>query len=96
MKVIFISGPYRGDSIDDNIDHASDIAQRLWKTGWAVICPHMNSMHFEEDSRFLSGYLEILSRCDAIYMLRGWAQSEGAREELRVAKANGLQVMYEL
>ena len=77
MKVIFISGPYRGDSIDDNIDHASDIAQRLWKAGWAVICPHMNSMHFEEDNRFLV----MLSICSEDGMAQRVPTQSGKKQE---------------
>jgi len=39
--------------------------------------------------------LEILSRCDAIFMLKGWKQSRGAKREYARAKELGLEIMYE-
>lgn len=88
MKVVFISGPYRGD-IDRNIAIARDHAERLWKKGYAVFCPHLNSAHMDgicPDQAFLDGDLEILHRCDYIYVLPGWETSEGAKKEAEEAK----------
>lgn len=39
--------------------------------------------------------MEILSRCDAIYMLRGYKYSKGSKAELREAKRLGLEIYYE-
>jgi hypothetical protein len=39
--------------------------------------------------------LEELIQCDAVYMLRGWESSEGARLEHRVAQALGLKVFLQ-
>ena len=36
-----------------------------------------------------------LSNCDAIFMMRGWENSEGARKELRHALENGKKVLLE-
>jgi hypothetical protein len=44
---------------------------------------------------FIDGDLEILSRCDAIYMLRGHEKSDGAKGELDLAKRLGLEILYE-
>ena len=44
---------------------------------------------------FMRYDLLALLRCDAIYMLRGWELSHGARLELNVAAAVGLSVMME-
>ena len=39
--------------------------------------------------------LAALRTCDAIYLLRGWEQSRGARKELAEAIAHGLQIISE-
>lgn len=39
--------------------------------------------------------LAAVRSCDAIYMLKGWESSRGARKELAEALAHGLQVMQE-
>ena len=39
--------------------------------------------------------LAAVRSCDAIYLLRGWESSRGARKELAEAIAHGLQVMQE-
>lgn len=92
MKVIFISGPYRAKTtaeIDNNIQRARQVAMKLWKEGWIAYCPHMNTAHFDglcPDNVWLEGNLEILRRCDAIYMMDGWMDSEGSIAEYNLAK----------
>lgn len=39
--------------------------------------------------------LAAVRSCDAIYLLRGWENSRGAKKELAEAFAHGLQVMQE-
>lgn len=39
--------------------------------------------------------LAAVRSCDAIYLLRGWEQSRGAKRELAEALAHGLKVMQE-
>lgn len=39
--------------------------------------------------------LAAVRSCDAIYLLRGWEKSRGAKKELAEALAHGLQVMQE-
>jgi len=101
LRVIYVSGPYSNkdwEGISVNILKARDVAIKLWKEGWAVICPHCNTAHFDthikDRSVFIRGDLEILRRCDAIFMLKGYKQSFGARCELRLAKCLGLEVIY--
>ena len=100
MKVIFVSGKYRDTTeylVFENILHARRVAFRLWQEGWAVICPHTNTILMTHDQPlvFIRGDLEILKRCDAIYLLNNWQNSEGARGELKSAKELGLEIYYE-
>lgn len=39
--------------------------------------------------------LAAVRSCDAIYLLRGWENSRGAKKELAEALAHGLQIMQE-
>lgn len=43
----------------------------------------------------MSADLAAVRSCDAIYLLRGWETSRGAKKELAEAIANGLKVMQE-
>lgn len=103
MKVIYVSGKYTADSewgLVQNIRLAEDAALKLWGKGWAVICPHKNTAHFGGcnsgwDNIWLNGDLEILRRCDAIYMLKDWECSYGACEEFKLAKKLGLEILFE-
>ena len=39
--------------------------------------------------------LRAVATCDAIYLLRGWEKSVGARRELALALQLGLEVMFQ-
>lgn len=102
MKVVYISGAYRSkdgaDGIFENIYKARKAALRWWKEGYAVICPHMNTAFMDgacHDTVWLEGDLELVKRCDSIYMLTGWKQSEGAIQEHDTAIDYGLTVIYQ-
>lgn len=102
MEVIFVSGAYRAPTvkgIKDNIAHARREAIKLWQQGYAVITPHLNTAHFDgkcPDHVWLEGDLEILQRCDAIYMLSKWQNSEGARAEHDMALLRCMEIQYEI
>jgi len=104
MKLIFVSGKYQGKTINEtfeNIIKARAAAYKLWQQGYAVICPHMNSAFMDGESMgatcqmFYDGDIEILGRCDAIYMLKDWKESTGARAEYQQAIELRLEVLFE-
>jgi len=101
MKLLFISGPYRAATTWDismNIVAARRAAIKMWQAGYAVICPHSNTSHFDgicPDETWLDGDLEMLRRCDVIYMMAKWQESEGARVEHDLAIELGIVVIYE-
>jgi len=107
MKVIYVAGKYSGKSyseISDNIAKAEQAAIQLWRLGWAVICPHKNSAHFEIYEKvagityntWLNGDLELLSRSDAILLLDGWKDSNGAVKEKLKAVELGIPLFYQM
>lgn len=99
--IVFVSGPYRARTIFGralNIYRAWKASKQFWCAGHVPIVPHCNSAFQDgtaDDAVFLKGDLEILRRCDAIYLLPNWKKSQGAKEEYRVAKELGLVVMNE-
>ena len=108
-KVIFLSGPYsefnddsdRKHTVGENIDIARKYAIVLWEMGFTVYCPHLNTAHFEKDCEceygdYIDGNLEILSRCDAIFMLPFWSHSRGAQIELNHTDRRGMRIFHNL
>ena len=98
MKLVFVSGKYRGD-VDANIAHAKKAAIRLWQAGYVVLCPHLNSALFDglcPDEVWLAGDIEMMKRCDIIFMLSNWRDSEGAKAELEIAAKLGMGIMFEV
>jgi len=97
MRVIFVSGPYRGN-VEPNIIKARRVAVMLWQQGWAVFCPHTNTANFDgecPDDVWLKGDIEILKRCDAIYMMSTWRESKGSQEEYRIARELGKEIIFQ-
>ena len=104
-RVAFLSGPYRATAEKTVLDHirqAEQYAIALWREGYAVICPHLNTAHFDglcPDSMWLEGDLEILSRLrttDLIFMIPGWERSEGSKAEKKRAEELGIPIFYSL
>jgi hypothetical protein len=101
MQVVMVSGAYRGESKKDisrNIKVARKAAKSLWQQGYAVVCPHSNSAHFDgvcSDEVWLSGYLEILKRCDGIFVLSNWRESKGTINEIKLAEELNKFILYE-
>jgi hypothetical protein len=102
MKVLYIAGKFHSEEeggTQRNIARASKVALECWRKGWAVICPHKNTAGFQyatdvPDENWYAGYLEILSRCDAILMMNGWEESIGAIMECDFAHSHGLLDIY--
>lgn len=86
---VFICGPFRGNE-EANKEVAEQAAADVWRSGHIALCPHLNSPRRElidglPESLFLSGYLTLLRGCDAMLLLPGWHESEGARAEFSYA-----------
>ena len=102
MEVVYIAGPYRDtatSTVCENIQEARHYAVKFWRLGYAVICPHLNTAHMENeipgDTIFLSGDMELLRRSDIVVMMPEWIRSQGATEEHRLAVNLGKKVIYE-
>lgn len=100
-KICYIAGPYRAygtRTVSSNIAVASAYAEKYWKLGYAVICPHMNSAHFDgivDDAEFLAAGLEMVRRSDVVVAMHNWAESDGARREIELADELEIRVIYD-
>jgi len=101
-KILYIAGPYRGPRIIDvkrNIRRADEAMETAWTAGWLPVCPHLNSAFIDglvPDSEILPAYIDLMKRCDAVWFLPGWSDSEGCQAEYRVAIRCGLRIIKSL
>lgn len=97
--LVYLAGKYTQGNIEENIAVARKAAIDLWEKGYFVICPHLNTAHFEVDCKasyedYMAGDLEMVKRVDAIVMLPNWVDSPGAKRELRHAARNGVPIYF--
>ena len=98
---IYIAGPMRGLP-DFNYPKFNQYAQAHRMAGWFVVNPveigadYGTPDQINADPALLAAVmaaeLHALETCDAIYLLDGWQNSEGARKELAAAIAYGLKI----
>ena len=104
---VYISGPYSPrdevdvyayTQIDANINSARQWAARLAMDEIPFFCPHLNSAHLEAVVPFvprrfwLDLDMRILSHAAVLFLLPGWRDSVGAREELTYAQEVGMPI----
>jgi len=100
-KLLYVAGPYAGD-IEKNIKNAEKISIKLIKNGFHVLTPHKNLSGYEkyEDNNltvqtWLKMDIDLLSRCDAIYVLKNYELSLGTLGEIEYAKKHNMLIIYE-
>lgn len=97
--LLYVAGKYTGD-VDTNIDTARYVAETLWQLGHAVICPHLNTAHFEDTipdvswETYLAGDFNMISRCDGLVMVPNWKESKGAKMEHEYALSLDIPIWY--
>jgi len=93
MKRLYLSGPMTGlPQANFPAFHAE--AARLRDLGYEVVSPaEINADPSGGWHACMRNDLKALLDCDAICLLDGWEQSQGAHLELHVAHRVGLQVL---
>lgn len=100
MKRIYISGAISGH--DDYMERFGGAEKKLKKDGWTVYNPAKVGRAIKEAVPEAPSYddymaidIRLLQKCDAIYMLKGYEYSNGARREYAEAVKLGMKIMYE-
>lgn len=104
MASIYIAGPMRGIE-NNNVEAFTRAEERLRSRGFQVFNPVRigrgiatdEEINSDEDLLRIVMCVErsVAQRCDAIYLLRGWEHSEGAKHELSAAIRKGCDVLLE-
>jgi hypothetical protein len=104
---IYIAGPMKGKPNENRKAFSDAKAYMLANNNTGpkleVINPHDLTMNLDthymgEDEAYQTCMridIKCLVTCDAIYMLKGWEHSKGARLEHEIAKAIGLCICYQ-
>ncbi|MCK5016070.1 MAG: DUF4406 domain-containing protein [Candidatus Peribacteraceae bacterium] len=101
MKIAYVVGPLRNESSKKqrhNIKEAREVALKLWKAGFAVICPHLNSGKFDglvDDKQLLAGSRLIMQQCELVVTFGDWGCSNGSVDELALAGAIGIPIYHD-
>lgn len=102
MKVVYIAGKFRGPTswhVEKNVRRAEEAALSVAEAGAMPLCPHTMTRHFHgllNDQFWLDGTMELLRRCDAVFLARGWEGSVGTALELGEARDLGKPVFVEI
>ena len=94
---IYISGKISGLPIKNVIEKFKWHAGFLEMKGYEPVNP-IDVSPFDETkdwSDYMVDDIAALLKCEAIYMLKDWGQSRGARIEYQIAKELGLQILFE-
>ena len=100
-KLLYVAGPYSGN-INKNIARAEEVSIGLIRNGFHVYTPHKNMAGYEQYEgdgvdyeTWLNMDLDILSRCDAMFVMLNSDKSPGVQRELAFARKKAIPVIHE-
>lgn len=103
MKLVYVAGKFRGPTpleIHMNVCQAERAGAVVAALGFMPVIPHKNTENFHAslglpDSFWLEGTLEMLRRCDAVYVFEPnhVINSQGTRGEADEALRLGIPVL---
>lgn len=98
MKLIYLAGPYRGD-VESNIARAQYAASRVCEISPDIfpVVPHSMSAGFDgmqSDAFYLSATLEVMRRCDGVFVFADPTRSIGTMAEIEEAHRLSKPVFY--
>lgn len=98
--VIYLAGALRGKNKREkkrNMRRAKWWAERLWRMGFAVYSPHLNSGWLdtpETDPHVIPANIQLMLMCDITVVMPNWENSTGTKEEINQCRINMQPVVY--
>ncbi|MBU3957556.1 MAG: DUF4406 domain-containing protein [Nanoarchaeota archaeon] len=100
--LLYVAGAYSGN-VKENIEKAEAVSINLIRNGFHVITPHKNTAGYEKyegDGKikyetWLEMDLNLLSRCDALFVMANSDGSNGVKKEIEFALKRGMPIIYE-
>lgn len=96
MKKIYISGPISGYTMPERIAAFAKVKNDLEGRGFLCVSPLENGLPGNASTHeHMRRDIELLTGCDAIFMMERWCHSAGCKLELDIAVACGMDVVFE-
>lgn len=106
MKKAMLSQPMNGKTDEEIVETRKRAVEALEKMGCEVVNTYFTDEWYSNENMkkrgveniplcFLAKSLENMSLCHVAYFCRGWEDARGCRIEHEVAKAYGMEIMYE-
>ncbi len=106
MKKVMFSQPMAGLSDQQIVETRDKAVKFLEEQGFAIVNTLFTHEWYSKDNMegrgvvqvplcFLAKSLESMSLCHAVYFAKGWENARGCKIEHDVAKAYGLEIIYE-
>lgn len=96
MKKIYISGKITGLDYETALSIFNEAEEFLKLAGYEVVNPMtIEHNHDKTWESYMKVDLIEMLKCDAVYMLKGWYTSKGARMEFDIAEKLGIQILFE-
>lgn len=95
-KKIYISGPITGT--DDYSERFYNAHEKLVEAGYKVVNPAMVNASLPENTtheEYMKMSITMMSLCDAIYLMRGYENSEGCAIEFSEAIKRHMTIIFE-
>ena len=100
-RTIMISQPMKDLSSEKITSVRENAIHTLETLGYDVIDNFFTYDGFITDDTkhtpvaYLAKSLDVMSKCDAVYFVKGWETARGCKIEHEIAKAYGLTIIYE-
>jgi len=102
IRPVYVAGRFRDSSpwiVHQNIIAAEQRAAIVTRyEGLVAVCPHLLTRNLDslrDDRYWCEATMEIMRRCDAVFVGPGWEDSRGSLAEIREALLLGKPVFFE-
>ncbi len=99
--LVYVAGAYSGD-VAANIAKAESTSIVLIRNGWHVFTPHKNTAGYEQyedetitKETWIVMDMDILDRCDVMYVMDNWRESKGTQREIAFADKHCIPIYFE-